>query len=104
MNALQRFTLPEKVTAVAGIVLLIGMFAFPGDHVGIASFTVGGQTFGGEGLDSNVPKGPGSFVSLVARIVPIPLLAEFLNSRLTAPHPPALPIPWSRRDVYRAVP
>ena len=103
MNALQRFTLPEKVTAVAGIVLLIGMFAFPWYHVGIASFTVGGQTFGGQSFDSNVLKGPGSFFSIVALIVLIALLAEFFISRLTAAQLPAIPIAWSAAELYGAL-
>ena len=48
MNSLQQFSRPERITAGAGIVLLIGMFAFPWYHIGVASFTVGNQTFGGE--------------------------------------------------------
>ena len=77
MNALQRLTIFEKITASSGIVLLIGMFAFPWYHVGIASITVGGHTFGGESFSANVLKGPGSFFSIVALIVLIALLAEF---------------------------
>jgi hypothetical protein len=103
MNALQRFSLPEKITAVAGIVLLIGMFAFPWYHVGLPSFTAGGQTFGGESFDSNVLKGPGSFFSIVALIVLVALLAEFFIRRLTAAALPEIPVAWNVAEFLAAV-
>ncbi len=103
MNALQRFTLPEKITAAAGIVLLIGMFAFPWYHVGIASITVGGHTFGGESFNSNVLKGPGSFFSIVALIVLIALLAEFFVRRLSSVQLPEIPIAWAAAEFFGAL-
>ncbi len=103
MNALQRFTLPEKITAAAGIVLLIGMFAFPWYHVGSPSITVRGHTFGGESFDSNVLKGPGSFFSIVALIVLIALLAEFLVRRLTTVALPEIPVAWNAAEFYGAL-
>jgi hypothetical protein len=103
MNALQRFTLPEKITAAAGIVLLIGMFAFPWYHVGIASITVGGHTFGGESFNSNVLKGPGSFFSIVALIVLIALLAEFFVRRLSSVQLPEIPIAWGAAEFFGAL-
>jgi hypothetical protein len=103
MNALQRFSLPEKITAVAGIVLLIGMFAFPWYHVGIASFTVGGQTFGGESENFNVFNGPGSFFSIVAVIALIALLAEFFIRRLTAAQLPEIPVAWNVAEFFAAL-
>jgi hypothetical protein len=103
MNALQRFSLPEKITAVAGIVLLIGMFAVPWYHVGLPSFTAGDQTFGGESFDSNVLKGPGSFFSIVALIVLIALLAEFFIRRLTAVQLPEIPVAWNAAEFFAAL-
>lgn len=103
MNSIQRFSRPEKIFAVAGIVLLIGMFAFPWYHVGVPSFTVGGQTFGGESFDSNVLKGPGSFFSIVALILLIALLAEFVVRRLTAVQLPEIPVSWNAAEFYAAL-
>lgn len=103
MNSLQRFSRPEKITAVAGILLLIGMFAFPWYHVGIASFTVGNQTFGGESFNSNVLKGPGAFFSIIALIVLIALLAEFAISRFSSAQLPSLPVSWAAAELYGAL-
>jgi hypothetical protein len=103
MNTLQRLTLPEKITAVAGIVLLVGMFAFPWYHVGVPSITVGGHTFGGASFNSNVLKGPGSFFSIVALLVLIALLAEFVLSRLGAVQLPAIPVSWASAEFYGAL-
>jgi hypothetical protein len=47
MKALSEFSRSERITSVAGILLLIGLFAFPWYHVGVPSVTVAGQTFGG---------------------------------------------------------
>jgi hypothetical protein len=103
MNALQRFTRPEKIAAAAGIVLLIGMFAFPWYHIGVPSFTVGGQAFGGQSADFSVFNGPGSFFSVVAVIVLIALLAEFFVRRLTSVQLPELPITWIAAELYGAL-
>ena len=103
MNALQRLTIFEKITAASGIVLLIVMFAFPWYHVGIASITVGGHTFGGESFSANVLKGPGSFFSIVALIVLIALLAEFAIRRLGAARLPDIPIAWNAAEFYAAL-
>jgi len=103
MNALQKFSLPEKITAVAGILLLIGMFAFPWYHVGVPSFTEGGQTFGGESFDSNVLKGPGSFFSIVALIVLIALLAVFAIRRFGTAALPDIPVAWNTAEFFAAV-
>ncbi len=103
MNALQRFSVPEKITAAAGILLLIGMFAFPWYHIGLPSFTAGGQTFGGESFSSNVLKGPGSFFSIVALIVAIALLAEFFVRRLTAVQLPEIPVAWNVAEFFAAL-
>jgi hypothetical protein len=103
MNALQQFSRSEKITAVAGIVLLIGMFAFPWYHVGSPSYTVGGQTFGGYSYSTNVLNGPGSFFSILALIVLIALLAEFGIRRFTSAQLPKLPVSWTAAEMYGAV-
>ena len=79
------------------------MFAFPWYHVGVPSFTAGGQTFGGESFDSNVLKGPGSFFSIVALIVLIALLAEFFIRRLAVAQLPEIPVPWNAAEFYAAL-
>jgi hypothetical protein len=103
MNSLQRFSLPEKITAVAGILLLIGIFAFPWYHVGVPSVTVGGQTFGGGSYNGNALQGPGSFFGVVALIVLIALLAEFFVRRLTSVQLPTIPVSWASAEFYGAV-
>ena len=103
MNSLQQFSRSERITAGAGIVLLIGMFAFPWYHIGVASFTVGNQTFGGESFDSNVLKGPGAFFSIVALIVLIALLAEIAISRFSSAQLPSIPVSWTTAELYGAL-
>ena len=103
MNSLQQFSRSERITAGAGVVLLIGMFAFPWYHVGIASFTVGNQTFGGESFNSNVLKGPGAFFSIIALIVLIALLAEFAIRRFSSTQLPSIPVSWTTAELYGAL-
>jgi hypothetical protein len=92
MNSLQQFSRPERITAGAGIVLLIGMFAFPWYHV----------SFFGASYSSNVLSGPGSFFSIVALIVLIALLAEFALRRLSSVEFPAIPVAWNMAEFYAA--
>ena len=103
MNSLQRFSRPEKITAGAGIVLLIGMFAFPWYSISTPSFTVGNQTVGGETFTSNVLSGPGAFFAVVALIVLIALLAEFAISRFASVQLPTLPVSWPTAELYGAL-
>jgi hypothetical protein len=99
MKALNQFSRSEQITGGAGILLLIGMFAFPWYHVGVPSVTVAGQTFGGASYTSNVLSGPGSFFSIVGLIVLIALLAEVVISRFTSVELPKLPFSWSAAEV-----
>jgi hypothetical protein len=103
MNSLQQLSRSERITAGAGVVLLIGMFAFPWYHVGIASITVGNQTFGGESFNSNVLKGPGAFFSIIALIVLIALLAEFAITRFSSAQLPSIPVSWTTAELYGAL-
>ena len=98
MNALQRLTVPEKITAAAGIVLLIGMFAFPWYHV---SVSFGNETIAS--VSTNVLNGPGSFFSIVAVIVLIALLAEFVIRRFSSVQLPEIPIAWGTAEFYGAL-
>jgi hypothetical protein len=93
MNALQQFSRSEKITAGAGIVLLVGIFAFPWYYV----------SFGGYSASSNVLHGPGSFFSVLALIVLIALLAEFGIRRFTSAQLPTLPVSWTAAEMYGAV-
>jgi hypothetical protein len=103
MNSLQQFSRSERITAAAGIVLLIGMFAFPWYHVGVPSVTVGSQTFGGESFNSNVLQGPGSFFGVLALIVLIALLAEFAVRRFASVQLPTIPVSWTTAELYGAL-
>jgi hypothetical protein len=94
MKALSEFSRSERITGVAGILLLIGLFAFPWYHVGVAAVTIAGQTYGGASYNGNALSGPGSFFSVVALIVLIALLAELAISRFTTAELPKLPISW----------
>jgi hypothetical protein len=102
MKALSEFSRSERITGVAGILLLIGLFAFPWYHVGVPSVTVAGQTFGGGSYNGNALSGPGSFFSVVALIVLIALLAELVISRFTTAELPQLPISWGAAELYSA--
>jgi hypothetical protein len=102
MNALNQLNRGEQVTGAAGILLLIGIFAFPWYHVGVPSVTVAGQTFGGASYDGNALQGPGSFFSILALIVLIALLAEVAISRFTQVELPKLPIPWTTAELCGA--
>jgi hypothetical protein len=102
MDALKQLNRSEQVTGAAGILLLIGIFAFPWYHVGVASVTVDGQTFGGASYSGNVLQGPGSFFSILALIVLIALLAELAVNRFTSVELPRLPIPWTTAELCGA--
>ena len=92
MNPRRQHGRSEMITGVAGILLLIGLSAFPWYHVGAIRFL--GQT-----LNTNVSltalQGPGDFFSILALIVLIALLAEVAISRLTTAALPELPVPWA---------
>ena len=103
MNSLQQFSRSERITAGAGIVLLIGMFAFPWYSISSPTFTIGKQTIGGETFTSNVLKGPGAFFSIIALIVLIALLAEFAISRFTSAQLPSIPVSWTTAELYGAL-
>lgn len=98
MSAFQQLTRSEKILGAAGIVLLIGTFAFPWYHIGVPGYTVGSQTYGGNAL-----QGPGSFFSVVALIVLIALLAAFVVRRFTSAQLPELPSSWGAAELYAAI-
>jgi len=103
MKALNQFSPSEQITGVAGILLLIGMFAFPWYHIGVAGFTVEGHTYGGASYNGNALSGPGSFFSIVGLIVLIALLGELVISRFTTVELPKLPISWRAAELYGAI-
>lgn len=102
MSALSDFSRSEKITGVAGVLLLIGIFAFPWYSISVAGVNVGGHTFGDASYSSNVLGGPGSFFGIVALIVLIALLAELVISRFTTAQLPELPISWGLAELYAA--
>jgi len=99
MKALSQLSRSEQVAGAAGILLLIGIFAFPWYHVGVASVTIDGQTFGGASYSGNALQGPGSFFSVVALIVLIALLAEMAITRFTTVELPSLPFSWNLAEL-----
>jgi hypothetical protein len=103
MSAFQQLTRSERILGAAGVVLLIGIFAFPWYHVGVPGYTINGQTYGGGSYDGNALQGPGSFFSVVALIVLIALLAAFVVRRFTTVQLPELPISWSTAELYAAI-
>jgi hypothetical protein len=103
MKSLNEFSRREQITGAAGILLLIGVFAFPWYHVGFAGVTFAGTTYGGGSYDGNVLQGPGSFFSYLAMIVLIVLLAELVVSRFTSAKLPDLPISWGAAELSGAV-
>jgi hypothetical protein len=103
MKALNQFSRGEQITGAAGILLLIGIFAFPWYHVGFAGVSFGGTTYGGGSYDGNVLQGPGSFFGYLAMFVLIALLAEIVVSRFTTAKLPDLPISWATAEVSGAV-
>jgi hypothetical protein len=103
MKSLNQFSRGEQITGAAGILLLIGIFAFPWYHIGFAGVTFAGTTYGGGSYDGNVLQGPGSFFSYLAMIVLIALLAELVISRFTTAKLPDLPISWAVAEVSGAV-
>jgi hypothetical protein len=103
MSTLQQLTRGEKIAGAAGIVLLIGIIAFPWYHVGIPGYTVNGQTYGGASYNGNAMSGPGSFFGVLAFIVLIALLAEVAIRRFTTVQLPDLPVSWSAAETYGAI-
>src|ERR1017187_6688106 len=91
MSTLQQLTRGEKIAGAAGIVLLIGIIAFPWYHVGIPGYNV------------NAMSGPGSFFGVLAFIVLIALLAEVAIRRFTTVQLPDLPVSWSAAETYGAI-
>lgn len=103
MSTFQQITRNEKIAAAAGLVLFIGMIAFPWYSVSVAGYSIAGHTFGGATYSTNVLKGPGSFFSIVAFIVLIALLLLIAVRRLTTLELPALPVSWNAIEMYSAV-
>jgi hypothetical protein len=103
MKALNEFSRREQITGVAGILLLIGIFAFPWYHVSVPGVSFGGTTYGGGSYDGNVLQGPGSFFSYLAMIVLIVLLAELAVSRFTSAELPKLPVSWATAEMSAGI-
>lgn len=100
MNPRMQLGRSEMITGIAGILLLIGISAFPWFHVGAIRFF--GTTFNAN-VNLTALQGPGSFFGVLALIVLIALLAEMAVSRLTPVQFPELPFPWSRVELATGV-
>ena len=69
MTSIRRFAPPELLTAGAGIVLLIGMLAFPWYHETDPWIVVHGEVTASSGLDHNVLGGPGGYLGMAAVVL-----------------------------------
>ena len=103
MNALSQLSRSEKIAGVAGILLLIGLIAFPWYHVGVAGFSVDGQSFAGASYNASALQADGAFAGVIALIVLIALLAELAVTRFTSAQLPQLPISWRAAELYAGV-
>jgi hypothetical protein len=104
MNALSQLSRSEKITGVAGILLLIGILAFPWYHVGFQSVTIEGHTIGvGASYNGTALQGPGAFAGVLALLVLIALFAELIIRRFTTAQLPQLPVSWGAAELYAAI-
>ena len=103
MNALSRFTLPERIVGISGILLLIGLIAFPWYHVGISGFSIDGQSFAGVSVNYSALQATGAWAGVLALIVLIVLLAELVITRFSDVQLPQLPISWRAAEMYAAI-
>jgi hypothetical protein len=104
MTSIRRFAPPELLTAGAGIVLLIGMLAFPWYHDNDGAWVVvHGEVTSSSELDSNVLGGPGGYLGVAAVVLLIVLLAELIYSRLAPPRVPRLPVAWATLELSAAL-
>lgn len=103
MNALSQLSRPEKITGVAGILLFIGIIAFPWYHVGFSGVTIDGQSYGGASFSATALQSDGAFAGVLALIVLLALLAELAITRFSSVQLPQLPITWRAAELYGAV-
>ena len=103
MNMLQKLNRSEQITGAAGILLLIGVIAFPWYHIGFSGITVAGQTIGGASYNGSALQGPGAFAGVLALILVIALLGELGISRFAAAPLPQLPITWRAAELYSSI-
>ena len=103
MTSIRRFAPPELLTAGAGMVLLIGMLAFPWYHENTAWVVVHGEVTASSVLDHNVLGGQGGYLGVAAVLLLIVLLAELIYSRLAPPRLPNLPVAWATAELSTAL-
>jgi len=101
MTSFRRFAPPELLTAGAGIVLLIGMLAFPWYHEADPWVVVHGEVT--ITLDHNVLGGQGGYLGVAAVVLLIVLLIELIYSRLAPPRVPHLPVAWATVELFTAL-
>lgn len=103
MTSIRRFAPPELLTAGAGIVLLIGMLAFPWYHEADPWVVVHGEVTISSTLDHNVLGGQGGYLGVAAVVLLIVLLIELIYSRLAPPRVPHLPVAWATLELFTAL-
>jgi hypothetical protein len=83
----------EQITGVTGILLLIGLLAFPWYSVSAFGVTVTGTAL----------QYDGSWAAILGLIVLIALLGTIAVRRLTSAELPDLPISWSAAELSAAI-
>jgi hypothetical protein len=103
MTSIRRFAPAELLTAGAGIVLLIGMLAFPWYHEADPWVVVHGEVTASISLERNVLGGPGGYLGVAAVGLLIVLLVELIYSRLSPPRLPHLPVAQATAELFTAL-
>ncbi len=82
-----------QITGGTGILLLIGLLAFPWYSVSAFGFTVTGTA----------TQYDGSWAAILGLVILIALLAAIAVRRFTSAVLPDLPVPWSAAELYAAI-
>jgi hypothetical protein len=82
-----------QITGIAGILLLIGLLAFPWYSVSAFGFSA----------TLTATQGPGAWAVILGIIVLIALLGTIIIRRFTTSQLPELPISWSAAELYAAI-
>jgi hypothetical protein len=94
---LNKLTLGDKIVAGTGIVLFIGLLAFPWHHIEISAFGFSAST-NRTGLQS-----PNSFWGILAFLLVIAVVAVLILRRLTTVDLPEIPIAWNQAIFYGTI-
>ena len=95
---LNKLTMGDKIVAGAGIVLIIGLFAFPWHNI---EFDFG---FGAAASETrSAIESPNGFWGVLALLLALVLVGVVLAEKLGNVNLPDLPIPWNDAKFYAAI-